>query len=61
MIKKNVEKRKMKIDLISCKYLILCMYGNVERICFLKRFRETLANVRVMTEILLLSKFELKG
>ena len=53
---KNVEKRKMKIDLISCKYLILCMYGNVERICFLKRFRETLANVRVMTEILLLSK-----
>ena len=33
---KNVEKRKMKIDLISCKYLILCMYGIVERICFLE-------------------------
>ena len=51
----------MKIDLISCKYLILYMYGNVERICFLKRFRKTLANVGVMTEILLLSKFKLKG
>ena len=33
---KMLKKKKMKIDLISCKYLILCMYGIAERICFLE-------------------------